>query len=76
MSWMTYYVEVSMRQREEEIARRIARERQQRKQMRAARGSRRRWWSLRRSVPATRTAAVRSGEAAGRRAASLSTSRS
>jgi hypothetical protein len=74
MSWTTYYVEVSMRQREDEIARRIARERQQRQQVRAARG-RRHWWSLRRSA-ATRRPALRSGEAAGRRAASLSTSRS
>jgi len=76
MSWMTYYVEVSMRQREDEIARRIARERMQRKQLREARGRRRHWWSLRRSAPAARTPVARSSEAVGQRTASLSTSRS
>jgi hypothetical protein len=78
MSWMTYYVEVSMRQREDEIARRIARERQLRRQLRAARGPRRHWWSLRRAAPATPapatgTAAVPGGDPAPTRAAALST---
>jgi hypothetical protein len=76
MSWMTYYVEVSMRQREDEIARRIARERQLRKQLRAARGPRRHWWSLRRAAPVARTPAVRSREATSSRAPSWSMSRS
>jgi hypothetical protein len=75
MSWMTYYVEVSMRQREAEIARRIARERQVRKQLRAARGPRPHWWSLRRSAPATRAPAARSREASSARTPSWSTSR-
>jgi hypothetical protein len=76
MSWMTYYVDVSMRQREDEIARRIARERQLRQQMRAARGPRRHWWSLRRSAPVARTPVARSREATSSRAPSWSTSRS
>jgi hypothetical protein len=76
MSWMTYYIEVSMRQREEEIARRIARERRLRKQLRAARGPRRHWWSLRRSAPVARTPAVRGREVSSRQAPSWSTSRS
>jgi hypothetical protein len=83
MSWMTYYVEVSMRQREDEIARRIARERLQRKRMRAARGPRRHWWSLRRSAPVTSAQATRtpptptptgrSADVAANRTAALST---
>lgn len=76
MSWMSYYVEVSMRQREDEIARRIARERQVRKQLRAARGPRRHWWSLRRSAPVSRTPVVGSREASSPRAPSWSTARS
>jgi hypothetical protein len=72
MSWMTYYVEVSTRQREDEIAHRIARQRQLK---RLARAPRRHWWSLRRSAPVTRTQTVR-GEVACRRAASLSSARS
>lgn len=67
MSWMTYYVEVSTRQREDETARRIAR---QRELKRLARAPRRHWWSLRRSAPVTRTPTV-GGEVACRRAASL-----
>jgi hypothetical protein len=78
MSWMTYYVEVSMRQREDEIARRIARERLQRRRMRAARGPRRHWWSLRRSAPVTsaqpnRTPATPKPTARTNRTAALST---
>jgi len=72
MSWMTYYVEVSTRQREDETARRIDRQRELR---RLARAPRRHWWSLRRPAPATRTPAG-GGELACRRAAALPAARS
>ena len=73
MSWMTYYVEVSTRQREDETARRIDR---QRELKRLARAPRRHWWSLRRrSAPVTRTPTV-GGEVACRRADALSSARS
>jgi hypothetical protein len=73
MAWMTYYVEVSTRQREDEIARRIARQRQLK---RLARAPRRQWWSLRRSARPTRTPVVRNGEVAPKGTTALSTGRS